>query len=162
MHTRPSSATYAAGPMCTPFFNGLVPGSSGVSGWLIFVFLLWGCKSLQLLQSLLSLSLSIGDWLFLIVWIASWFNYRLAIPPLSAPSLSLYFLYAGQTLGQMFCQWVCMIVLSQVVLPATSLFHFESTWCYSFPLAYVVPSYSLNFRNPLMFSLLLPVPVVTE
>ena len=109
-----------------------------------------------------SLSLSIGDWLFLITWIASWFNYRLAIPPLSAPSLSLYFLYAGKILGQMFCQWVGMIVLSQVVLPATSLFHFESTWCYSFPLGYVVPSYSFNFRNPLMFSLLLPVPVVTE
>ena len=109
-----------------------------------------------------SLSLCIGDWLFLITWIASWAHPRLAITTLSAPSLSLYFLYARQILGQMFCQWVGMIVLSQVVLPATSLFHFESTWCYSFPLGYVVPSYSLNFRNSLMFSLLLPVPVVTE
>ena len=33
--------------------SGLVPGSSGGSGWLIFLFFLWGCKSLQLLQSFL-------------------------------------------------------------------------------------------------------------
>ena len=33
-------------------FGGLVPGSSGGSGWLI-LFFLWGCKPLQLLQSLL-------------------------------------------------------------------------------------------------------------
>ena len=142
------------------FVDSLVPGNSEGSGWLVLLFFPWGCKSLQLLQSLLSLS--IGYWMFLIAWIASCANHRLPIPPLSAPSLSLYFLYAGQILGQMFCQWVGMIVLSQVVLPATSLFHFESTWCYSFPLGYVVPSYSLNFRNSLMFSLLLPVPVVTE
>jgi hypothetical protein len=32
----------------------LVPGSSGGSGWLILLFLLWGCKSLQLLQSSLT------------------------------------------------------------------------------------------------------------
>jgi hypothetical protein len=30
--------------------SGLVPGSSGGSGWLILLFFLWGCKSLQLLQ----------------------------------------------------------------------------------------------------------------
>ena len=33
--------------------GGLVPGSSGESGWLILLFLLWGCKPLQLLQSFL-------------------------------------------------------------------------------------------------------------
>jgi hypothetical protein len=110
------------------FVDSLVPGNSEGSGWLVLLFFPWGCKSLQLLQSLLSLS--IGYWMFLIAWIASCANHRLPIPPLSAPSLSLYFLYAGQILGQMFCQWVGMIVLSQVVLPATSLFHFESTWCY--------------------------------
>jgi hypothetical protein len=31
--------------------GGLVPGSSGVSGWLILLFFLWVCKPLQLLQS---------------------------------------------------------------------------------------------------------------
>jgi hypothetical protein len=31
--------------------DGLVPGRSGGSGWLILLFLLWGCKPLQLLQS---------------------------------------------------------------------------------------------------------------
>ena len=31
--------------------GGLVPGSSGVSGWLILLLFLWGCKQLQLLQS---------------------------------------------------------------------------------------------------------------
>ena len=31
--------------------GGLVPGSSGGSDWLILLFLLWGCKPLQLLQS---------------------------------------------------------------------------------------------------------------
>jgi hypothetical protein len=51
--TRPSSATYAAGAMCSPFFHGLVPGSSGGSGWLILLFFLWGYKPLQLLQSFL-------------------------------------------------------------------------------------------------------------
>jgi hypothetical protein len=34
------------------FIGELFPGSSGGSGWLIFLFFLWGCKSLQLLQSL--------------------------------------------------------------------------------------------------------------
>jgi hypothetical protein len=29
--------------------GGLVPGSSGGSGWFILLFLLWGCKPLQLL-----------------------------------------------------------------------------------------------------------------
>jgi len=38
-------------------FGGLVPRSSGRSGWLILLFFLWGCKPLQLLQSFLS----IGD-----------------------------------------------------------------------------------------------------
>jgi hypothetical protein len=32
------------------FFDGLVPGSSGGSGWLILLLLLWGCKPLQFLQ----------------------------------------------------------------------------------------------------------------
>jgi hypothetical protein len=33
--------------------GGLVPGSPGVSsGWFILLFLLWGCKTLQLLWSL--------------------------------------------------------------------------------------------------------------
>jgi hypothetical protein len=31
--------------------GGLVPESSGESGWLIMFFFLWGCKHLQLLQS---------------------------------------------------------------------------------------------------------------
>jgi hypothetical protein len=35
--------------------DGLVPGSSEGSGWLILLFFLWGCKPLQLLQSFLSL-----------------------------------------------------------------------------------------------------------
>ena len=33
--------------------GGLVPGSSGVYGWLIMLFFLWGCKPLQLQQSFL-------------------------------------------------------------------------------------------------------------
>jgi hypothetical protein len=33
--------------------GGLVPGSSGVSSWLILLFFLWSCKLLQLLQSFL-------------------------------------------------------------------------------------------------------------
>jgi hypothetical protein len=48
---RLSSATYVAGAMgpsmCT---LGLV-GALGGSGWLILLFFLWGCKSLQFLQS---------------------------------------------------------------------------------------------------------------
>jgi hypothetical protein len=32
-------------------FGGLVPGSSGGSGWLILLFFLWVCKPLQLLHS---------------------------------------------------------------------------------------------------------------
>jgi hypothetical protein len=36
--------------------DGLVPGSSGVTGWFI-LFLLWGCKLLQLLQLLQFLQL---------------------------------------------------------------------------------------------------------
>jgi hypothetical protein len=35
------------------FVDGLVPGSSGGSGWWVLLFFLWGCKSLQLLQSFL-------------------------------------------------------------------------------------------------------------
>ena len=31
--------------------GGLVPGSSGASGWLILLFVLWGCKPLGVLQS---------------------------------------------------------------------------------------------------------------
>ena len=34
-------------------FGCLVRGSSGVSGWWILLFFLWGCKPLQLLQSFL-------------------------------------------------------------------------------------------------------------
>jgi hypothetical protein len=30
------------------FIDGLVPGSFGRSGWLIFLFFIWGCKPLQL------------------------------------------------------------------------------------------------------------------
>jgi len=33
--------------------GGLIPGSSGCSGWLMLLFFLWGCKPLQLLQSFL-------------------------------------------------------------------------------------------------------------
>jgi hypothetical protein len=33
--------------------GGLVPGSSGCTGWFILLFLLWGCKPLQLLESFL-------------------------------------------------------------------------------------------------------------
>jgi hypothetical protein len=33
--------------------GGLVPGSSGGTGWFIFLFLLWSCKPLQLLGSFL-------------------------------------------------------------------------------------------------------------
>ena len=33
--------------------GGLVPGSSGGIGWFILLFLLWGCKPLQLLRSFL-------------------------------------------------------------------------------------------------------------
>ena len=33
--------------------GGLVPGSSGGTGWYILLFLLWGCKPLQLLGSFL-------------------------------------------------------------------------------------------------------------
>ena len=39
--------------------GGLVPGSSGVTGWFILLFLLWSCQLLQLLVSFLSSS--IGD-----------------------------------------------------------------------------------------------------
>jgi hypothetical protein len=35
--------------------SGLVPGNSGVTGWLILLFLLWGCKPLQLLGAFLLL-----------------------------------------------------------------------------------------------------------
>jgi hypothetical protein len=35
--------------------DGLVPRSSGESGWLILIFFLWGCKPLQLLRSFLLL-----------------------------------------------------------------------------------------------------------
>jgi hypothetical protein len=34
-------------PPCVLFVGGSVPGSSGESGWLILLFLLWGCKPLQ-------------------------------------------------------------------------------------------------------------------
>jgi hypothetical protein len=51
--TKPSSATYAAGPMGPSMYSlvgNLIPGSSGVSGWLILLFFLWGHKPLQLHQ----------------------------------------------------------------------------------------------------------------
>jgi hypothetical protein len=35
------------------YVDGLVPGSSWGSGWLILLFFLWGCNPLQLLQSFL-------------------------------------------------------------------------------------------------------------
>ena len=35
--------------------GGLLPGSSGGTGWLILLFLQWGCKPLQLLRSFLQL-----------------------------------------------------------------------------------------------------------
>jgi hypothetical protein len=55
--TRPSSVTYAAGAIeshhvCS-LFGGLVPGSSRGTDWFIMLFLLWGCKALQLLGSFL-------------------------------------------------------------------------------------------------------------
>ena len=37
-------------------FGGFVSGSSGGSGWLKFLFFLWGSKSLQFLQSFLNFS----------------------------------------------------------------------------------------------------------
>ena len=50
---RPFSATYAAGSIGTHWLVFLVPGIFGRgSGWLILLFFLWGCKPLQLLQSL--------------------------------------------------------------------------------------------------------------
>jgi hypothetical protein len=33
--------------------DGLIPGSSVGTGWFILLFLLWGCKSLQLFRSFL-------------------------------------------------------------------------------------------------------------
>ena len=33
--------------------GGFIPGRSGVSGWLVLLLFLWGCKPLQLLQSFL-------------------------------------------------------------------------------------------------------------
>ena len=39
--------------------DGLVPGSSGHTDWFILMFLLWGCKPLQLLGPFFSSS--IGD-----------------------------------------------------------------------------------------------------
>jgi hypothetical protein len=38
--------------------GGLIPGSSGGAGWFILLFLLWGCKPLQLL----------GIFLYLVYW----------------------------------------------------------------------------------------------
>ena len=35
------------------FVGGLVPGSSGITGWFILLFLLWDCKHFQLLGSFL-------------------------------------------------------------------------------------------------------------
>jgi hypothetical protein len=43
-----------------PLVGDLVPGNSGITGWFILLFLLWGCKSLQLLVSFLYSS-SNGD-----------------------------------------------------------------------------------------------------
>jgi hypothetical protein len=37
--------------LCTLWFGDLVPGSSGVTGWLILLFFLWRYKPLHLLQS---------------------------------------------------------------------------------------------------------------
>jgi hypothetical protein len=45
-------------PWVTPLYSlvgGLVPGNSGSSGWLIFLFFLWDWKPTQLLQSFLQL-----------------------------------------------------------------------------------------------------------
>ena len=39
-------------------------------------------------------------------WVSSWASHQLAIPPISVPSLSLYFLQTGQILGQRSCGWV--------------------------------------------------------
>jgi hypothetical protein len=51
--TRPSSATYVAKSLDSllvySLVSGLVPGSSRGTGWFILLFLLWGCKPLQLL-----------------------------------------------------------------------------------------------------------------
>jgi hypothetical protein len=52
---RQSSATYSSGAVGNPVYSmvgGLVPGSSEESSWLTLLFFLWGCKPLQLLQSL--------------------------------------------------------------------------------------------------------------
>jgi hypothetical protein len=49
---RQSSATYPPRAMCTTVYSlvcGLVPGRFGDSGWMILLFFLWGCKTLQLL-----------------------------------------------------------------------------------------------------------------
>ena len=40
--------------------GGLVPGNSGVTGWFILLFLLWGWKPLQLLQSFFLTSFVLG------------------------------------------------------------------------------------------------------
>ena len=54
--TRPSSATYApramGSSMCT-LVGVLVPRNSGDTGLFILLFLLWGCKRIQLLGSFL-------------------------------------------------------------------------------------------------------------
>jgi hypothetical protein len=55
---RQFSATYAAGAAAPSMVGGFVPGSSGGSGWLLF---LWGCKPLQLLQLFRSSSSSIWN-----------------------------------------------------------------------------------------------------
>ena len=50
---RQSSATYAAGavaPCVYSLVGGLVPGSSGRSGWLILLLFLWGVKPLHILS----------------------------------------------------------------------------------------------------------------
>jgi hypothetical protein len=46
--TGPSSATYAAGAMCTSLLMACPWVLGDWSGWLILFFFLWACKPLQL------------------------------------------------------------------------------------------------------------------
>ena len=64
--TRPSSATYAAGAICSPLLMSS-PWESGEFGWLILLFFLWSCKPPST-PSVLSLS-PLLETLFSLQWL---------------------------------------------------------------------------------------------
>jgi hypothetical protein len=54
---------------------------------------------------------------------------RWAIPPFTAPFLSLHILQAGKIVGQSFCAWVPSLYLKSCLVSGCSYFRFHIPYC---------------------------------